>query len=143
MARSKFPVEVQTPEGEAWSGEVEMISTRTSDGSIGVLANHTPLMAMLDPCELRLYTEGSENISSAEVVRFAQGEGYLQMVNNSALLLVQDAVDPSALDRSELESQLKDAQEALKNAEEGSEDEARHQRDSKRLEAFLECTDSS
>ena len=143
MARSKFPVEVQTPEGEAWSGEVEMISTRTTDGSIGVLANHTPLMAMLDPCELRLYTEGSENLSNAEVVRFAQGEGYLQMVNNSALLLVEDAEDPSSLDRAALESDLKDAQEALKNAEEGSEDQKRHERDIRRLEAFLACTSES
>ena len=139
MPRSKFPVEVQTPEGEAWSGEVEMISTRTTDGSIGVLANHTPLMAMLDPCELRLYTSGSENIASAEVVKFAQGEGYLQMVNNSALLLVEDADDPSTLDRGKLEADLKDAQEALKNADEGSEDQKRHERDIRRLEAFLEC----
>jgi F-type H+-transporting ATPase subunit epsilon len=143
MARSKFPVEVQTPEGEAWSGEVEMISTRTTSGSIGVLANHTPLMAMLDPCELRLYTEGSENVSSAEVVKFAQGEGYLQMVNNSALLLVEDAVDPESLDRSALEAELKDAQEGLKNAEEDSEDQRRHQRDIRRLQAFLSCTGGS
>jgi F-type H+-transporting ATPase subunit epsilon len=143
MPRSKFPVEVQTPEGEAWSGEVEMISTRTTDGSIGVLANHTPLMAMLDPCELRLYTDGSENISTAQVVRFAQGEGYLQMVNNSALLLVEDADDPSTLDRGKLEAELKDAQEALKNADEGSEDQRRHERDIRRLEAFLECIGGS
>ena len=65
------------------------------------------------------------------------------MVNNSALLLVEDAVDPSSLDRSALESDLKDAQEALKNADEGSEDEARHQRDIRRLEAFLTCTSGS
>ena len=142
MARSKFPVEVQTPEGEAWSGEVEMISTRTSTGSIGVLAHHTPLMAMLNPCELRLYTSGSENPSSAEIVRFAQGEGYLQMVNNSALLLVEDAVDPSSLDRGDLESQLKDAETARDEAEDGSEERARHERDIRRLEAFLDCTSS-
>ena len=55
MARTKFPVEVLTPEGEVFNDEVEMVSTRTATGSIGILANHTPLLAMLDPTELRLY----------------------------------------------------------------------------------------
>ena len=54
-----------------------MVSTRTATGSIGVLANHAPLMAILEPTELRLYK------SDTDVVRFAQGEGYLQVVDNS------------------------------------------------------------
>ena len=29
MARTKFPVEVLTPEGEVFNDEVEMVSTRT------------------------------------------------------------------------------------------------------------------
>ena len=49
MAHEKFPVEVLTPEGTVFDDEVEMISTRTSVGSIGILANHAPLMAILDP----------------------------------------------------------------------------------------------
>ena len=70
MARTKFQVEVLTPEGEVFTDEVEMVSTRTAVGSIGVLANHEPLLAMLDPTELRLYK------SDSDVVRFAQSEGY-------------------------------------------------------------------
>ena len=83
MARSSFPVEVLTPEGKVFEDEVEMVSTRTTTGSIGVLANHAPLMAILEPTELRLYK------SDSDVVRFAQGEGYLQVVDNSALVLVE------------------------------------------------------
>ncbi len=55
MAHSKFPVEVLTPEGEVFNDEVEMISTKTAVGSIGILANHEPVLAILDPTELRLY----------------------------------------------------------------------------------------
>ena len=58
MARNTFPVEVLTPEGQVYEGEVEMVSTRTAVGSIGVLANHAPLMAMLEPAELKLYESG-------------------------------------------------------------------------------------
>ncbi len=131
MARNKFPVEVLTPEGKVFDDEVEMVSTRTGVGSIGILANHAPLMAMLEPTELRLYK------SESEIVRFAQGEGYMQVVDNSALLLVEDAVDPSSLDRATIEAQLENARQALEEAEDGSEEKRRAERDVKRYQAFL------
>ena len=132
MARTKFRAEVLTPEGQVFDDEVEMVSTRTTVGSIGILANHAPLMAILDPTELRLYK------SESDIVRFAQGEGYLQVVDNSALVLVEEAVEPEQLDRSDLESRLNDARSALEEAEEGSEERARCERNVKRYEAFLE-----
>ncbi len=131
MARSKFPVEILSPDGKVFDGEAEMVSTRTAIGSIGILANHTPLLAMLDPTELRLYE--SEN----EVVRFAQGEGYLQVGGNRALLLVEEAHPPDELDRSELEEKLKRAEQEVSDADEGSEQERVAQRDKRRWEAFL------
>ncbi|MEX2194991.1 MAG: ATP synthase F1 subunit epsilon [Thermoleophilaceae bacterium] len=137
MARSSFPVEVLTPEGEVWNGEVEMLSTRTTTGSIGVRANHAPLMAILEPTELRLYQ------SETEVVRYAQGEGYLQVVNNSALVLVEDAIEPGSLNRSDLETRLSEARSALERSEEGSEERARYERDVRRYERFLEVAGSS
>jgi len=132
VAKEKFPVEVLTPEGEVFNDEVEMLSTRTTVGSIGVLANHAPLMAILDPTELRLYQ------SDSDVVRFAQGEGYLQVVENSALVLVEEAIAPEDLDRSDLEQRARDARESAQQSEEGSEERARCERNARRYEAFLE-----
>jgi F-type H+-transporting ATPase subunit epsilon len=132
VARNKFAVEVLTPEGHVFSDEVEMVSTRTTTGSIGILANHAPLMAILEPTELRLYK------SESDVVRFAQGEGYLQVVENSALVLVEEAIPPEDIDRSNFEARLKEARDAVERAEEGSEERARAEREVKRYEAFLE-----
>jgi F-type H+-transporting ATPase subunit epsilon len=132
MARSSFQVEVLTPEGKVFDDEVEMVSTRTTTGSIGVLANHAPLMAILEPTELRLYK------SESDVVRFAQGEGYLQVVDNSALVLVEEAIAPDEIDRSAFESRLKEARDAVERAEEGTEERSRAAREVKRYEAFLE-----
>jgi len=143
VARSGFPVEVLTPEGQVWEGEVEMVSTRTLTGSIGVLANHAPLMAMLEPTELRLYKSGSEGGGGGDVERFAQGEGYLQVVDNSALLIVEDAIRPEDIDRSELESRLKDAEQARDEADEDSEERKRAERDIARAKAFLEIESGS
>src|SRR3984885_14687560 len=131
MARTKFPVEVLTPEGEVFSDEIEMLSTRTSVGSIGVLANHEPVLAMLEPTELRLYR------SDSDVVRFAQAEGYLQFAENRALVLVEEAIAPDALDRSTFQTRLKEANEAAERAEGGTEQQAPALRDIRRYEAFL------
>jgi F-type H+-transporting ATPase subunit epsilon len=137
MARSKFPVEVLTPEGKVFEDEVEMVSTRTVTGSIGVLANHAPLMAILEPTELRLYK------SDSDIVRFAQGEGYLQVVENSALVLVEEAIAPDDIDRGAFEAKLKEARSNAENADEDSEERARAEREVRRYEAFLEVTSGS
>src|SRR4051812_10747651 len=109
-----------------------MLSTRTTVGSIGILANHTPLLAMLDPTELRLYK------SESDVVSFAQGEGYLQVADNRALVLVEEAHEPDDLDKSDIESRLKEARDGMERAEEDSEERSRYERNVKRFEKFLE-----
>ncbi len=137
MARSKFEVEVLTPEGQVFADEVEMVSTRTTTGSIGILARHAPLMAILEPTELRLYK------TESDVVRFAQGEGYLQVVDNRALVLVEDAIAPEDIDRGAFEARLKEARNVIERAEEESEERARAEREVKRYEAFLEVSSGS
>ena len=132
MARSKFRCEVLTPEGEVFNDEVEMVSTRTDTGGIGVLAHHAPLMGMLEPTELRLYK------SESDVEKFAQGEGYLQVVDNRALVLVEEAIRPDDIDKSDIESRLRDAEQSLQQAEKDSEEYRRHERSVKRYKAFLD-----
>src|SRR5580704_13258038 len=131
MAHAKFPVEVLTPEGEVFAEEIEMLSTFTAVGSIGILANHEPILALLEPTELRLYR------SDSDIVRFAQAEGYLQFADNRALVLVEEAIAPGAIDRQTFETRLKEAREAADQTDEGSERHARALRDVHRYEAFL------
>jgi F-type H+-transporting ATPase subunit epsilon len=131
MAHSKFPAEVLTPEGEVFNEEIEMLSTFTTVGSIGILANHEPLLARLEPTELRLYR------SEGEIVRFAQAEGYLQFAENRALVLVEEAIAPGQIDRQAFEAKLSDARKAAESSGQDSEEQARALRDVKRYEAFL------
>jgi F-type H+-transporting ATPase subunit epsilon len=132
VAHSKFNCQVLTPEGEAFNGDVEMVSTRTSVGTLGILAHHAPLMGMLEPTELRLYR--SEN----DILRLAQSEGYLQVADNQCLLLVEDAVEPDKLDRSDLEERLRASEQEAERCEEGSEERERHLRDARRYRTFIE-----
>jgi len=137
MARTPFQVEVLTPEGEAFNDEVEMVSTRTSVGSIGILANHAPLLGMLDPTELRLYK------SESDVIRYAQGEGFLQVYGNRALLLVDEIFEIDELDSSDLEDRLRRAEDEIEKSEEDTEERRAAERDKRRYEAFLELAKGS
>jgi F-type H+-transporting ATPase subunit epsilon len=131
VARTTFTAEVLTPEGEVFNDEVEMVSTRTTVGSVGILANHQPLLGMLEPTELRLYK--SEN----DVVRLAQGEGYVQVAEGRVLILVEEAVDPGSLNTGELQERLRTAERELEAADEGSEAARVAAREKRRTEAFL------
>ena len=143
VARTPFTVEVLTPEGEVFNDEVEMVSTRTTVGSIGILANHQPLLAMLDPTELRLYK------SESEVVRYAQGEGFLQIDRRprararrrTALIRSTRSSRSTTSTRPTSSDRLQRAEEELANAEEGTEERRAAERDKRRYEAFLKLAE--
>jgi F-type H+-transporting ATPase subunit epsilon len=126
-----FEVEVLTPEGEVFSGEVRQVSTRTAVGEIGILANHAPLLAELKPAELRLHLDGSDTR------RYAQAHGWLQVFGNHARLLLEEAISPEDLDPASLKEQLADAEQRFADADEGSGAQSRAAKDRDRAEAFL------
>jgi F-type H+-transporting ATPase subunit epsilon len=130
-AEHMVDVEVLTPEGEVFNGEVRQVSTRTAVGELGILANHAPLLASLEPTELRLH------ISDSETKRYAQAHGWLQVFGNHAKLLVEEALDPEQLDAGTLKEQLADAEQRLVESEDGSGAQARAEKDRDRAEAFL------
>jgi F-type H+-transporting ATPase subunit epsilon len=130
-AEHMVDVEVLTPEGEVFNGEVRQVSTRTAVGELGILANHTPLLAALRPTELRLH------ISDSETKSYAQAHGWLQVFGNHAKLLVEEALAPEDLDAATLKEQLADAEQRLKESEDGSGARARAEKDRDRAEAFL------
>jgi F-type H+-transporting ATPase subunit epsilon len=130
-AEHMIDVEVLTPEGEVFNGEARQVSTRTEVGEIGILANHTPLLAALRPTELRL------KVSDSETQRYAQAHGWLQVYGNRARLLLEEAIPPDDLDPGALKEQLSDAERRLSEGEEGSAEFARAKKDRDRAEAFL------
>jgi F-type H+-transporting ATPase subunit epsilon len=126
-----FEVEVLTPEGEVFTGEVRQVSTRTVGGEIGILANHAPLLAALRPTELRLH------VTDSETRRYAQAHGWLQVFGNHARLLVEEATPPDDLDAGALREQLADAEQRISDSEEGSAARGRAEKDRARAEAFI------
>lgn len=126
-----FSVEVLTPEGEVFSGEVTRLSTRTVVGEVGILANHVPILAALKPTRLRLFRPDSEPIE------FAQSHGTFQVFANQAEILVEEAVPVDELDPASLEAQLEDARARAEDESAGDAARAVAEKDLERIEAFL------
>lgn len=131
MPRTPFRVEVLTPEGSVFDDEVGMVSTRTEVGSIGILARHQPLLGLLVPTELRLYR------SETDIVRYAQGEGYVQVSADGVLVLVEEAHEPGSLNVADLREKQRKAEADLAAAEPNTEEQRRAARDKRRWDAFL------
>jgi len=84
MAKS-FQLDVVSPETIVWSGEAEMLVTRTTEGEIGILADHEPTMAALATGSTVIHpTEG-------EPVTIALHGGFLQIFRNEVTLLTDRA----------------------------------------------------
>ncbi len=107
--------EILTPEGCAFSGEAEMIVVPGSEGGLGVLPRHQPIIARLDVGEIRVRVSGSEWRS------FAASDGYFSMQGEKALVLVEGAVAAEDISVADAEAAAADARERISQAEAGDE----------------------
>jgi F-type H+-transporting ATPase subunit epsilon len=61
---SHLHVEVVAVEEKIWSGEAEMVVARTTEGEIGVLPGHSPLLGLLkEPSQVRVKLGGGEQLT--------------------------------------------------------------------------------
>ena len=102
-----------TPDGAAFEGDAEMIIVPGAAGEIGVLARHAPLIATLKAGSTRVH------VSDSQVLEFATGPGFFQVLQDRAIALVDDAVEASAIDDARARTQLEEAQAELEAIDRG------------------------
>jgi F-type H+-transporting ATPase subunit epsilon len=108
----KFSVSLVTPDGAAFEGEAEMIVVPGAAGEIGVLARHAPLIATLKAGSTRVHT-------GDEVLEYATGAGFFQVLQDRAIALVDDAVRAAEVDDARAREQLEAARAELEAIERG------------------------
>ena len=111
----KFDVAIVTPEGDAFRGEAEMLVVPGAAGDIGVLARHAPLVATLRAGSTRVYRDRA----SEDVLELATGPGFFKVELDSAIALVDDAVDVKEIDDRRAQEQLDTARAELERIERG------------------------
>jgi F-type H+-transporting ATPase subunit epsilon len=111
--RKPFSVSVVTPDGPAYEGDAEMIIVPGAAGEIGVLARHAPLIATLKAGSTRVH------VSSSEVLEFATGPGFFQVLQDRAIALVDAAVKADEIDDARAREQFEAATAELEAIDRG------------------------
>jgi F-type H+-transporting ATPase subunit epsilon len=109
-----FEVSLVTPDGSAYEGEAQMLIVPGQIGEIGVLARHAPLIATLRAGSTRIHPG-----DSGDVIEFATGPGFFQVIHDRAIALVDDAVRAADVDDARARAQLEAAQAELEAIERG------------------------
>jgi F-type H+-transporting ATPase subunit epsilon len=79
-------VEVVAVEQKIWSGEAEMLVARTTEGEIGVLPGHSPLLGLLkEPSQVRVKLGGGEQLT------YDVTGGFLSIDANGVTVLAESA----------------------------------------------------
>ena len=79
-------VEVVAVEEKIWSGEAEMVVARTTEGEIGVLPGHSPLLGLLkEPSQVRVKVGGGEQLT------YDVTGGFLSIDANGVTVLAESA----------------------------------------------------
>ncbi|MCX4389795.1 F0F1 ATP synthase subunit epsilon [Micromonospora peucetia] len=84
-------VELVAVEEKVWSGEAEMVVARTTEGELGVLAGHAPLLGQLaEPGQVRIKLPGGEQVS------YEVAGGFLSVTAERVTVLAESATPVSA-----------------------------------------------
>ena len=98
-----------SPEREVFHGEVDHVVVPGSEGEFGVSPNHAPVMSVIKPGALRVINDGQER-------RIFVNGGFADVTPEGLTVLAEEAVDLADVDPAQLEQQLKNAQEDLRDA---------------------------
>lgn len=108
---STLNLEVITPMGRVFCGEVESITLPGSDGEFGVLPGHAALVSLLSAGVIDIIREGKTDES------IAIDWGYAQIAADKVIVLVDGAVAIRGADESEVGKALDAAKQLLRDAQ--------------------------
>ena len=99
-------LEIVTPEKLAYEGEVDSVQLPGSEGELGVLPHHAPLISTLGAGELRLRKGGEDEY-------FAIVGGFLQVLPDKVVVMAETADMASEIDLEKAEQARREAERAL------------------------------
>lgn len=103
---SKFHLEIVTPDRVFYDNDVEMVIAKTTEGDIGILAGHIPLVAPLKISKLRIKQDGTEKEA-------AIAGGFIKVAKNGTTIIVDAAEWPEEIDEKRAEEAKERAEKRL------------------------------
>ncbi|MEV4536341.1 F0F1 ATP synthase subunit epsilon [Asanoa sp. NPDC049518] len=83
---NQLHVELVSVEEKVWTGEAEMLVARTTEGELGVLPGHAPLLGQLaEPSQIRIKLDGGQTLA------YDVAGGFLSVTENGVTVLAESA----------------------------------------------------
>jgi F-type H+-transporting ATPase subunit epsilon len=105
MAKT-LKLQIVTPEGVAYTDDVEIVVLKAPDGQIGILPNHISLMTQMLRGEMMVRKNGSPQF-------LAVGEGLVEVTGQSVSILTDMAIESEKIDEAKVEEARKRAEARL------------------------------
>jgi len=106
MAKT-LKLQIVTPEGIAFSEDVEMVGLRAVDGQIGILPHHVRLMTQMLPGEMMVRRDGHDEF-------LAVGEGFVEVTGEGVTVATDMAIAAASIDEAKAEEARKRAEARLR-----------------------------
>ena len=103
----EFQVHILAADRTFYDGPCVSLTVPTSDGELGILAHHSPIIAAVQPGTLRYQAPG-EDVKLAAV-----SPGMVKVENNEVLVLVDSAERPEEIDAARAQREADEAMEAI------------------------------
>ena len=100
-------LEIVTPDGKAYSQDVEMVTLTGAEGEMGILPHHVRLMTQVLPGELVVRRAGNEEL-------LAVGEGLVEIEANRVSILTDMAIPAESIDEAKAEEARQRAEARLR-----------------------------
>lgn len=107
----KFQLEVISPERVFYTGEVEMVELTTTEGDIGIYADHIPLTTIVAPGVMTI-TESGDELKEAAVL-----EGFMEITPEKVTVLAQSCEWPDEIDVNRAKEARERAERRLKSSD--------------------------
>ena len=117
-----FKFEVVTPEKVFYSDDVELVVFNRSDGEMGVMEGHEPMVVAMDIGELKITKDG-------KTMTAAVADGFIEITAHGVTAIVDSAEWPEDIDVDRASRAMKSAEDRLKEL-----------RDNKKMETLLKAS---
>jgi F-type H+-transporting ATPase subunit epsilon len=128
VSDSELHVELVSADRVVWSGDATTVVARTTEGEVGILANHSPLMSLMVAGVVEVRSDGGETI------RAAVDSGFLSVGGNRVSILAENAALATEIDAGQ-------AQKALDDARSGDMDDEDAVAEVRRAEAWVRAAE--
>jgi len=101
-------LQIVTPDGTAYSEDVDMVTLPGVEGELGVFPQHVPLLTQMIPGEITVRKGAQEN-------SLAVGEGLIEITGDQVSVLTDMAIDADHIDEAKVEEARRRAEARLQD----------------------------